>query len=429
MVAQKPREIAFEILQQRAQGQGFTESLVDAALERAAIKREDRALVQEIVCGVVRWERTLDWLVARKSGGRPQKPPVAILLRMALYQMFWLERVPGYAAVNESVALAKARGLIGQSAFVNAVLRGCGREAAAIRQQMRELREINPSLGYSHPEWLVQRWLGRWGQERTRRLLAWNNQPPATYARVNALRSTGAALAERWRQEGVEFEPVPIPWAPRANVYRLLKFPPLSGSESFRQGGWYVQDPSTLLAPEMLAPKPGDRILDMCAAPGGKATYLALLINNEGCIEAEDVDADRLRLVADNAARLGATCVTTLHSPVPSGPEFDRVLVDAPCSNTGVMRRRVDLRWRIQLAEIGRLGGEQRSILQRAAEKTKVGGVLVYSTCSLEPEENQAIVQEFLKNQPGFVLETEQQLTPWDDQVDGAYCAKLIRQR
>jgi len=206
----------------------------------------------------------------------------------------------------------------------------------------------------------------------------------------------------------------------------------LSGLESFRQGGWYVQDPSTLLAPEMLAPKPGDRILDMCAAPGGKATYLAELINNEGCIEAEDVDADRLRLVAENAARLGATCVTTMPPSAPSGQswsEFDRVLVDAPCSNTGVMRRRVDLRWRIQPAEIGRLAGEQRSILQRAAEKTKVGGVLVYSTCSLELEENQAIVQEFLKNQPGFVLETEQQLTPWDDQVDGAYCAKLIRQR
>ncbi len=429
MVVQKPREIAFEILQQRAQGHGFTESLVDAALERAAGKREDRALVQEIVCGVVRWERTLDWLVARKSGRRPQKPAVAILLRMALYQMFWLERVPGYAAVNESVALAKARGLIGQAAFINAVLRGCGREEAAIRQQMRELREINPSLGYSHPEWLVQRWLERWGQERTRRLLDWNNQPPATYARVNALRSTGAALAERWRHEGVEFEQVPIPWAPQAEVYRLLKLPPLSGLESFRQGGWYVQDPSTLLAPEMLAPKPGDRILDLCAAPGGKATYLAQLIHNEGCIVAEDADADRLRLVTENAARLGAACVTTTLPSVPSGPEFNCVLVDAPCSNTGVLRRRVDLRWRIQPAEITRLAGEQRSILRRAAERTKVGGTLLYSTCSLEPEENQAIMQEFLKNQPGFVLETEQQLTPWDEQVDGAYCAKLIRQR
>lgn len=429
MVIRKPREIAFEILQERAAGRGYTEPLVDAALERTSLRREDRALVQEIVYGVVRWESLLDWLIAQKTEGRPQKPAVANLLRMALYQMFWLERVPGYAAVNESVALAKAHGLAGRAAFINAVLRAYGREEAETRATLQQLRETDLALGYSHPEWLVRRWVERWERDRTVRFLQWNNAAPSTFARLNALKTTTAALLERWKAEGVEVEHVPVSWAPHAEVFRLLRQPPINSLPSFQEGGWYVQDPSTLLAPELLAPHSGESLLDMCSAPGGKATYCAQLMRNEGSIQAEDADPARLRLIAENSSRLGVTCVDTTPGSASASRLFDRVLVDAPCSNTGVLRRRVDLRWRIKPGEIVRLAEEQLSILTLGAARTRPGGVLVYSTCSLEREENEEVVQKFLRITPGFALEAEKQLTPWNDGVDGAYCARLLREK
>ncbi|MEK7782040.1 MAG: RsmB/NOP family class I SAM-dependent RNA methyltransferase, partial [Verrucomicrobiota bacterium] len=206
--------------------------------------------------------------------------------------------------------------------------------------------------------------------------------------------------------------------------------PPLTTLESFRQGWFYIQDPSTLLAVRELDPQPGETILDLCAAPGGKATFIAQLMNNEGRIVAHDNVPDRLKLVEENCTRLGVSCVE-LASPATFNLQpstFNRVLVDAPCSNTGVLRRRVDLRWRIQPDEITRLRTTQLDLLQKAAARLKPGGTLVYSTCSLEPEENTELVKEFLTTQPGFQRELEHQLLPFVDAVDGAYVAKLTKQ-
>ena len=192
-----------------------------------------------------------------------------------------------------------------------------------------------------------------------------------------------------------------------------------------RDGWFYIQDPSTLLAPALLDPQPGENILDLCAAPGGKTTFLAQLMHNEGKIIASDSDPSRLRMVKDNCARLGVTCVETISDFRFPISDFDKILVDAPCSNTGVMRRRVDLRWRITAEEILRLQKTQLELLNQAATKLKPGGTLVYSTCSLEPEENSEVVKQFLAAQPHFKLETERQLLPFTDGVDGAYVAKL----
>lgn len=424
MRVEKPREIAVKVLQERGKGD-YLENLLDAALKRYELKPEDRGFLQELVYGVVRWEMTLDWLIAQKTGGKPQKEIVQNLLRLALYQMFWLERVPSYAAVNESVEICKRAGFVPQAKFINAVLRGYGREDTITRQRLEELKRAKPAFGWSHPEWLVRRWEKQWGNVKALRLLEWNNSAPPVYARVNTLKTSACELQQRWSLEGVVAEKAEFPWVSKDLVFRLKNHPPLGTLGSFEQGLFYIQDPSTLLAPGMLEASGGEMVLDLCAAPGGKTTFIAQLMSNSGRIVAQDIEPARLKLVQENAGRLGATCISM--EPIEEGMMFDRVLVDAPCSNTGVMRRRVELRWRIKPEEIKRLAQTQMNILKTAAKRVRMGGALVYSTCSLERDENQGVVGQFLAETNGFSLDQEREITPMKDGVDGAYCARLVR--
>jgi 16S rRNA (cytosine967-C5)-methyltransferase len=255
--------------------------------------------------------------------------------------------------------------------------------------------------------------------------LEWNNTPPKTFARVNTLKTDAAKLIERWREENVEYDFVTRDWTGENLAFELKSHPPLNSLGSFRAGWFYIQDPSTLLAPVLLGAQPGETILDLCAAPGGKTTFIAQQMNNDGKIIAHDSFTDRLKLIRENCARLGVTCaaVTATFNFQPS--TFDRILVDAPCSNTGVLRRRVDLRWLIQPTEIERLRATQLDLLKRAATVLKPGGIVIYSTCSLEPEENSEVVKEFLREHKNFKLESERQLLPFADNVDGAYVARL----
>jgi 16S rRNA (cytosine967-C5)-methyltransferase len=488
--AQKPREIAVRILQQRRHRRDYLETLLDRALERTRLRPADRRLCQELVCGIVRWEATLDWLIASRTAGRKQKPLVQDLLRLGLYQLFWLDRIPPHAVLHETVETAKAFGLGSHAGFINAILRTALHHESEIRAQLEELRKKRPALGWSHPEWLFLRWKSRWGEARARQLLEWNNTPPPTFARVNTLKIQPGPLLERWRlKENVEYDFVLRPWLEENLVFELKAHPPLTSLGSFQKGWFYVQDPSTLLAPRELEPQPGETVLDFCAAPGGKTTYLAQLMRNQGRIVARDTSAARLKLLAENCARLGVTCVEIRHVPssiraaeaptpaehepeetspetsdapsvpvpadaspadalaaptaatatavVPSppasapGPDsgelFDRVLLDAPCSNTGVLRRRLDLRWRLRPEEIERLQHVQLRLLREAAQCVRPGGVLVYSTCSLEREENQQVVEQFLAERRDFALDRERELLPFNDRVDGAYVARLIR--
>jgi 16S rRNA (cytosine967-C5)-methyltransferase len=467
---QKPREIAARVLQQRRAGGKFIEDLLETALQGAQLSPADRALCQEITYGVVRWQATLDWLIARKTDGRGQKSALQNLLQLGLYQIFWLDRIPDHAAVNETVELAKQNGFGAQAGFVNAILRGYLREHDETKKLLAGLKNSQPALGWSHPEWLVARWQRRWGAERTAQLLEWNNTPPKTFARVNTLRfgragsplpaertkaengahgvtrptlNNAGDLLTRWRDEGVEYDFVRRDWLEENLVFEMKSHPPLSQLGSFRQGWFYIQDPGTLLAVCQLGPQPGETILDFCAAPGGKTTFIAQLMNNQGRVVAQDVSEERLKWIQENCTRLGVTCVefcrsrgnealpsTTgmdqrLLTSSPTNHLFDRILVDAPCSNTGVMRRRVDLRWRIQPSEIERLRSAQLDLLKQAATQVKPGGILVYSTCSLEPEENGEVVKQLLSDHAGFKLESERELLPFVDNVDGAYVAQL----
>ena len=430
---QNPRTIAAHTLHRHASGGDYVENLLEQALAGARLSPADRGLCQELVYGVVRWQATLDHLIASKTPGRVQKPALQNLLRLGLYQIFWLDRIPNHAAVHETVEQAKHAGFGAQAGFVNAVLRGFLREFDATKRLLAELKTTQPHLGCSQPGWLIARWQQRWGAEKTARLLDWNNTPPKTFARVNLLKFSGASplsnLIEQWRDENVDYDFVRRDWFDENLVFELKSHPPLAKLPSFQQGRFYIQDPSTLLAVSELGPQPGETILDLCAAPGGKTTFIAQLMQNHGKIIAHDNAPERLKLIEENCARLGVTCVETL-SNLEFGIwnlEFDRILIDAPCSNTGVLRRRVDLRWRIRAEEIERLRTTQLELLRQAAPLLKPGGTLVYSTCSLEPEENQEVIKKFLGDQPGFKPELERELLPFADEVDGAFVARLVK--
>lgn len=425
MTGENPREIAVEVLQRRS-AKAYVEELFEAACARAKLSPPDRHLCQEIVYGVARWQGTLDWLIARKTQGRQQKPMLQNLLRMGLYQIFWLSRIPPHAAVNESVEIARRRGFGPQSGFVNAVLRGYLRERDATIVLLNALQKNEPHLGLSHPEWLYRRWERRWSTKDAIKFLSWNNAPPPVFARLNALKATSAELVMQWVNEKVHYENLSKPWFLENQVFELKSHPPLQNLASFQEGKFYVQDPSTLLAVQALDPQPGETILDLCAAPGGKLSFIAERMKNVGRIVAHDPATERLKLVGENMTRLGIT-IAEITSALPAEvAKFDRILIDAPCSNTGVMRRRIDLRWRIREEEISRLSEIQAGLLRQSVPLLKPGGRLVYSTCSLEPEENRQVVDGFLAGTKNLRLESESELWPFRDLTDGAYVAVLI---
>lgn len=419
MSLQKPREIAARVLKRHRTGKQFIERLLEPEL--GALSPEDRGLCQELVYGVVRWQKTLDWLIARKTNGREQNLQIHILLQLGLYQLFWLERVPDHAAVHETVEMAKHQGFAAKAGFLNAVLRGYTRERDETKAALEQLKQNEPAIGYSQPQWLVERWEKRWGREKTISLLEWNNTAPPTFARINTLKADARKLKQVWESEKVSYQPIERDWVAPEEIFELESHPPLASLRSFHEGMFYIQDPSTLLAVTALNPQPGDYIVDVCSAPGGKTTYIAQRMGNEGEVLAEDAQVERLKLVVENCQRLGVTCVGTQTAT----KQFDRILIDAPCSNTGVLRRRVELRWRVIPEEITRLRDTQLSILRDSAKRLKPGGTLVYSTCSLEPEENQEVIKAFLDEHKAFTLENERQLLPFIDKVDGAYVATL----
>jgi len=434
------RSVALDILLQRATPGDFLEHRLEALPGMRALSDDDRRLAREIAFGILRNRSALDHLLASRTDGRPQRPVLRGILQSGLYQLIFLERVPDHAAVNEAVLLARQRGFSAQAGFVNAVLRGVARDRDACRRALDALRLSDPATGWSHPGWLVARWSVELGSATLQRLLGWDNSAPRIFARVNRIRTTPQALVARWQSEGVVAVPETFDWVDAGTVFSLDRHPTLESLGSFQEGGFYLQDPSTLMAVHLLDPRPGQRILDLCAAPGGKALAIAERLGDGGGVVAQDAHPGRLELVRENVRRLGAEARVSVvdrfedgTTGAVAGPaggagaeRFDAVLVDAPCSNTGVLRRRIELRWRLQPGEIPRLAAEQLRLLGVAARRVRPGGALVYSTCSLEPEENQHVVDAFLEGHPGWVETARRRLHPAADSVDGAFAARLV---
>lgn len=405
---------ALRVLSRVEEDRAFADLALDAALERAKLSPRDRALTTELVYGTLRWQRRLDWIFSPHSRRSLERldPWVRNLLRLTTYQLQFLHKVPAWAAVNDAVALARRRGATGgrkpgrpslrdAAPFVNAVLRSLTRSGGSLPPLPPDPLEA-AATRLAFPSWLAKRWVERFGLDEAERLMtALDERPPVTL-RVNLLRCSREALSARLAQEE-QVVSWPTSYAPDGLV--LENSGPVSRFKSFKEGWFTVQDEASMLVGRLLDPKPGEAVADLCAAPGTKTMHLAQLMQNSGRLVAIDPQAARLRLVARSAARLGIRIMEahggSAELLAPKFKErFDRVLVDAPCSNLGVLRRNPDAKWRRSEADLPRLQARQRVILEAGASMVRQGGRLVYATCSLEREENEGVVEPFLARHP-----------------------------
>jgi 16S rRNA (cytosine967-C5)-methyltransferase len=452
------RRAAFEALTAFARRPVYVAQVLEEFLVGHALSSPDRALAMELSAGVVRRMLTLDSLLAPHVH-RPRasiEPGLWTLLQMGVYQLVFLH-TPPHAAVHETVQLARRLQKPRWVPIANAVLRAVQREltderlgapsADAVPVQppgesapndpcYRRLSRacfpdpaVDPggylSLGFSMPRWLVDRWTARYGHEESLRICRWFLAPGRTCLRVNPLRSLPARVLEVLQAAGIAARPGALPEAiPLERTVNIVNVP------GFAEGWFSVQDESAMHAAMLLDPQPGQRVLDLCAAPGGKTSHLDERMRNEGTVIAVDVDAERLALVDAACRRLGLSIVQTraldaAGAELPPGP-FDGILVDVPCSNTGVLGKRPEARWRITPEGISELAALQAKLLSAAAAQLAPGGRMVYSTCSIESEENEQVVRDVLKAHPGLRVLAEQSFQPGRT-GDGAYQALLVR--
>jgi 16S rRNA (cytosine967-C5)-methyltransferase len=397
----RARVSAFEILRRVEEG-AFSSVLL--AAEDDELKAVDRALSHELVMGVLRWRLQLDRIIEHYADRKVQSldPGVRIALQLGLYQLRFLSRVPASAAVNESVNLVGRARLRSAQGLVNAVLRRATREpdydpAAEISDPVQQI-----AIRTSHPLWLIERWVGSLGIEEAKAFARANNEMPATAIRIVTTRTSESDVLAKLRLAGAVVEASPI----AEGAWRV------AGAQSLLRdlahtGDIYLQDEASQLVPRALAALPGDRVLDSCAAPGSKTTQIADLAADRAFIVAADLSAGRLDTVARTAGRQKLTSITCLQldatRPLPFRDDvFDRVLVDAPCSGTGTLRRNPEIRYRISAADIEDLSARQKALLLQASHVVKPGGRLVYSTCSVEPEENEEVIGSFLRSNERF---------------------------
>lgn len=394
----------------------------------------DRRFVRQLVLGVVRWQGRIDWIIdcfARRPISSCS-PWARQLLRLGAYQILWLDRVPPRAAVHTSVELAKRFAHRGVADLVNAVLRRVATSAPRIPYPSRgEDLAAYLSVYHSHPRWLVERWLNRWGEAATEALLQADNRQPPIYIRLNPRRADRPPAGA-------------LPAGPLPGFFAVDEPEGLFHSPEHGAGHFQVQDINAGLPAALLQPRPGERLLDACSAPGGKATQLAIAMQDRGLVVAADLSPGRLRRVRENAARLGLRSIRALVEDARAGHSgpFDRILVDAPCSATGTLARNPDARWRKRPEQLPGLAALQYAILRQAFARLRPGGVLVYSTCSLEEEENSGVVERFLAATPQARLEPAAaffpgvpwagayvQTLPGREPGDGSFAARIRQER
>jgi 16S rRNA (cytosine967-C5)-methyltransferase len=435
-----PRGTAVKILNRVERSDAYLDRLMEAEMRSTEMNELDKALLNEIVTGVIRWKMKLDWVLTGFFHGNFTKAETTVrnALRVALYQILFLDKIPHSAAVNEVVEFIKR--IRGQKVadLVNAVLRNILRNIENIRYPDPAEDPIQHlAVVESHPVWIVRRWVERFGFDEARELLHANNQRPDLTLRVNRLKIDFNYFLSKLEANQIQFS--------RSSVLdyfvRVRHMSEIGGSELFRQGFFVVQDESAGLPVVLLDPKPGERVIDLCAAPGGKTTFIGELMKNIGEIVAVDKYETRLNMVKAACQRIGianAHFIAADAAEVQTSPA-ERVLVDAPCSGLGVLAKKPDAKWKRDPYDLEKLIRIQRSILDRAASLVKPGGVLVYSTCTTEPDENEAIVESFLSKHSEFTLEPASQFVvpavvthegyvrtlPHKHGMDGSFAARL----
>jgi len=407
-----PRQTALDILLDIETGRATLDRRMDRFHRESRLDRRDEAFVTALVYGVLRWRGRLDGIINSLSRTPiPRMDPlVADILRLGLYQILYMDRVPDSAAVNTSVDLAKGLGKKWLSGFVNAVLRNAVRRLPEIatpapdQNPVRHLATI-----HAMPEWLIQRWVDAWGPQETGALCQAVNQIPPLTIRANTLKISRAALMEALAN--LAQRAAPTPFAPDGIILDGLK-KALFASAAFEKGWFQVQDEAAQAVGYLLAPRPGQKMLDACAGLGGKTAHAAALMKNRGTILAVDRDARKLHKLDREMQRLGIENVSSravdlqAETLVPKDwGRFDRILLDAPCSGLGVLRRNPDAKWSRTPEDIERCAANQRQLLRNLTPVLKIGGVLVYAVCSTETEETGAILEAFLKERPDFAID------------------------
>ncbi|MFQ5991546.1 MAG: 16S rRNA (cytosine(967)-C(5))-methyltransferase RsmB [Nitrospiraceae bacterium] len=432
----RARKVAFDILMEVERARLFADEALERALGRGRLDARDRALVHELVYGVLRRRGTIDWRLIQLIHRPMERLPLAvrIALRVGAYQILYLEKIPASAAVNESVWLVKSPLRSGGgkwTGLVNAVLRSLVRAPTPPWPDSTVDAPFALAVRYSCPQWLATRWVERLGLTDAEVLCRATTETPPLTLRVNTLRQTRSGLTQVFTEAGLLIDHTTM--SPLGLTVK--KRGPITELPYFQEGAFYVEDEAAQLIPPLLDPKPGQRVLDACAAPGGKATHLAALMDNQGEIVAIDRSPTRLRLLEENCRRLGVTTVKPFladarevsaefrtgsrGSPRPRGTRipsrvlqqpFDRILLDAPCTGLGILRRHPEGKWRKEAQLVKQQHDLQVQLLEQIAPLLRPGGILVYSTCSTESEENEQVIDDFCSTHAEFHREP---VAPW----------------
>ena len=438
------RNLAVRVLSEVNEEGAYANVALARNLRKATLSDVDRRFLTELAYGAVKATGTLDWMI-RRYVNRPVRkiaPMIRNILRLGFYQIFYMDKVPASAACNECVELAKKYGHPGTVKFVNAVLRSAVREpekCAFPHGKGHATEEL--ALATFHPQWLVKRWVKTLGYDAAAAICAFDNADAVLSLRTNTLKSSREALLARLQAEGADV--TPSVWAPEGIL--CMSHGALDSMTSLAEGLFQVQDESSMQVAHVVGPQPGELVIACCSAPGGKTPHLAALMQNQGRIVAGDIYEHKLERIDENARRLGIRIIDTeLLDARDVGRRFagqaDRVLVDAPCSGLGVLRRKPDARWKKNEEDIKKLPQLQLDILASAAEAVKPGGVLVYSTCTIDCAENADVVEAFLATHEAFALaetgaflptkpraERMVQLYPHVDGTDGFFIARMER--
>lgn len=436
------RGLAVKILNRIDRTDAYLDKMLAIEIKNSELQSNDKALLFEIVHGVIRYLGRIDWVLTGFYKGHFSKciPNVKNAMRVALYQILYLDRVPDYAAVNEAVDFVKKLQGKKPADLTNAVLRNIIRNKNGIRYpDTQENKVAYFTAYYSHPSWMVKRWIARYGETFTEELLKANNKKPSLHLRVNKLKTTADEMFKLLDEVQLKYD---------NGIYldsfiRLQNLTNITDWKYFSAGYFSVQDESTGLPCYLLDPKPGMRVLDLCAAPGGKTGLLADIMENKGELIAIDKYESRIKILKNNLDRLGVTNVTLIEadSSEYSDGLFDRVLVDVPCSGLGTLTKKPDIKWKRDIGDFRKLNLIQYKLLVSGSKLVDVGGFIIYSTCTIEPEENYLIVEKFLNENSGFELVQaaeifDEKLTdsngclqtfPHIHNLDGAFSAKLKR--
>jgi 16S rRNA (cytosine967-C5)-methyltransferase len=437
-----PRGTAVKVLNRVERTDSYLDKVLDSELRSGELSDLDKGLLNEIVHGVLRWQNKLDWVLNGFSHGNFSKSEINVknTLRVALYQILYLERIPHSAAVNEGVEFIKRIRGDKPAGLVNAVLRNIIRNIEGIRYPDPAEDEVQYlAVFYSHPHWMVKRWLRRYGREETERLMMANNDRPSMALRINRLKIDPAVFKNQLTEQQIAFTPS----AYLSHFVRVKTLSRIGQMDLFRNGMFTIQDESAALACQLLDARPGDRVFDFCAAPGGKTTNLSEMMNNTGVIIALDKYEAKLSMISGSAERLGlrniqlraTDAITFEESPA------DRILLDAPCSGLGTLAKKPDMKWKRDQMDIVKLVATQRAMLENAARLLKPGGTLVYSTCTIEPEENEDVIGAFLGDHPEFRIDPAGQFVhpdlvapegwiatlPHRHGMDGSFAVRLVK--